>query len=77
MRQCHFGQKTGAGWYRYEPGSRAMTPNSRPLSSPRRRRTPVRNHPTTIGQEEIVERTVYALINEEPYPRGGHRFAGR
>src|SRR5439155_1683522 len=25
--QGHFGQKTGAGWYRYEPGSRTPQPN--------------------------------------------------
>lgn len=59
-----FGQKTGAGWYRYEPGSRAPIPDpeveklieetARASGIERRRITP----------EEIVERTVYALVNE-------------
>jgi 3-hydroxyacyl-CoA dehydrogenase len=59
-----FGQKTGAGWYRYERGSRVPLPNpevprlieecARAAGIPRR----------AVGKEEIVERTVYALINE-------------
>ena len=59
-----FGQKTGAGWYRYESGSRTPLPDpeieeliiatSQELGIERRR----------IGDEEIIERCLYALINE-------------
>jgi 3-hydroxyacyl-CoA dehydrogenase len=55
-----FGQKTGAGWYRYEPGKRDPVPD--PVvenlildNFPKRRK---------ISDEEIVERCVYALVNE-------------
>jgi 3-hydroxyacyl-CoA dehydrogenase len=59
-----FGQKTGAGWYDYKPGDRTAYPSkvveelllehSRALKLTRR----------TISDDEIVERLVYALINE-------------
>jgi 3-hydroxyacyl-CoA dehydrogenase len=59
-----FGQKTGAGWYDYQPGDRKAHPSevvtriileeSSRLGRPRRK----------IGDEEIVERALYALINE-------------
>ncbi|HXG11999.1 MAG TPA: 3-hydroxyacyl-CoA dehydrogenase NAD-binding domain-containing protein, partial [Gemmataceae bacterium] len=59
-----FGQKTGAGWYRYEPGSRVPLPDpavqtiieecAREAGIPRRK----------IDRSEIVEQTIYALINE-------------
>ena len=59
-----FGQKTGAGWYRYEPGSRTPIPDpeiekliidvSTELGFERR----------TIDDAEIVERCMYSLLNE-------------
>ncbi|HUN90719.1 MAG TPA: 3-hydroxyacyl-CoA dehydrogenase NAD-binding domain-containing protein [Burkholderiaceae bacterium] len=59
-----FGQKTGAGWYDYAPGDRTPKPSkvvddmvvahSKALRIERRR----------IGDDEIVERLVYALVNE-------------
>jgi 3-hydroxyacyl-CoA dehydrogenase len=59
-----FGQKTGAGWYDYKPGDRNPVPSeivtqivqeeSVRLGLPRRK----------IGDEEIVARSLYALINE-------------
>ena len=59
-----FGQKTGAGWYRYEKGSRTPIPDpeiealvvsvSKELGFERRE----------ISSEEIVERCMYPLINE-------------
>ncbi len=59
-----FGQKTGAGWYRYPEGSRAPMPDPEVQQlveeSARRAGIPRR----TIAPEEIVERTVYALVNE-------------
>ncbi|BAN23135.1 fatty oxidation complex alpha subunit putative [Caballeronia insecticola] len=59
-----FGQKTGAGWYDYEPGRRDALPSkavdemifaySQEQGAARRR----------IGDEEIVERLVFSLVNE-------------
>ncbi len=59
-----FGQKTGAGWYRYEQGSRVPIPDpaiheliagvSAELGIERR----------TIGDDEIVPRCLYPLVNE-------------
>jgi 3-hydroxyacyl-CoA dehydrogenase len=59
-----FGQKTGAGWYRYEPGSRTpvLDPEVERLIEECAAAAGIRRRP--IGPEEIVERTVYALINE-------------
>ncbi len=59
-----FGQKTGAGWYRYEAGSRA------PLPDPVIEKLIV-GHSKSIGMarraipdEEILGRLLYAMINE-------------
>lgn len=59
-----YGQKTGAGWYDYKPGDRTAYPSqvvdeliekhSKDLGIARR----------AISDEEIVERLVYALVNE-------------
>ena len=59
-----FGQKTGAGWYRYEDGSRSPVPDlaveevicgvSGEMGFSRR----------DIGEDEIIERCLYTLINE-------------
>jgi len=59
-----YGQKTGAGWYRYEPGKRDPIPDpvveelivqcSKEAGITRRK----------ISDEEIVQRLVYALVNE-------------
>jgi 3-hydroxyacyl-CoA dehydrogenase len=59
-----FGQKTGAGWYDYKPGDRKAHPSavvdelvvahSQAAGIARRK----------IGDDEIVERLVYALVNE-------------
>jgi 3-hydroxyacyl-CoA dehydrogenase len=59
-----FGQKTGAGWYRYPEGSR--TPVADPevgrLIEECARSAGIARR--TIPPQEIVERTVYALVNE-------------
>lgn len=59
-----FGQKTGAGWYDYKPNDRTAYPS--PLVNEM-----VENHSRergitrrAISDEEIVERLVYALVNE-------------
>jgi 3-hydroxyacyl-CoA dehydrogenase len=59
-----FGQKTGSGWYRYEAGKREALPDpvveeivlagSKEMGITRRK----------ISNEEIVERCVFALVNE-------------
>jgi 3-hydroxyacyl-CoA dehydrogenase len=60
----HFGQKTGKGYFRYEAGSRTPLPDpeverviaevAARLNRPRR----------SIAPEEIVERTIFPMINE-------------
>ncbi|RZI39847.1 3-hydroxyacyl-CoA dehydrogenase [Herbaspirillum sp. HC18] len=62
-----FGQKTSAGWYDYKPGDRKPYPSqvvndmivkhSADLGIERRK----------ISDQEIVERLVYALVNEAAY----------
>ncbi|HYM48897.1 MAG TPA: 3-hydroxyacyl-CoA dehydrogenase NAD-binding domain-containing protein, partial [Burkholderiaceae bacterium] len=58
------GQKTGKGWYRYEAGDR--TPRSDPEIAEliTKYRDKVGLTPRTIDDEEIVQRCVYALVNE-------------
>jgi 3-hydroxyacyl-CoA dehydrogenase len=59
-----YGQKTGAGWYRYPEGSRAPVadPEVERLIEESARGAGIARR--TIAPEEIVERTVYALVNE-------------
>ena len=62
-----FGQKTGAGWYDYKPGDRKAYPSqvvndmivkhSADLGIERRK----------ISDQEIIERLVFALVNEAAY----------
>jgi 3-hydroxyacyl-CoA dehydrogenase len=62
--QGRFGQKTGAGWYDYQPGERTAKPSqqvndmivaySKEIGVERRQ----------VSDTEIVERLVYALVNE-------------
>jgi 3-hydroxyacyl-CoA dehydrogenase len=62
-----YGQKTSAGWYDYKPGDRKPYP-SQPVNDM------IVKHSKDIGVErrrvsdqEIVERLVYALVNEAAY----------
>ena len=59
-----YGQKTNAGWYRYEKGSRAPLPDAEveTLILAESKRLGVERKP--IADEEIVKRTIYALVNE-------------
>jgi 3-hydroxyacyl-CoA dehydrogenase len=59
-----FGQKTGAGWYRYEPGSRHPIPDPKVMAIIEQYRRQKGITPRTVGSQEIVERCIYALINE-------------
>ncbi|MBN9410065.1 MAG: enoyl-CoA hydratase/isomerase family protein [Burkholderiales bacterium] len=59
-----FGQKTGAGYYRYESGSRTPIPDPEidAVIAACAAEAGIERRP--ISDEEIVERTMYALINE-------------
>jgi len=59
-----FGQKTGAGWYRYEPGSRHPIPDPKVTAIIEQYRRQRGITPRSVGPQEIVERCIYALINE-------------
>jgi len=59
-----FGQKTGAGWYRYEPGSRTPIPDPEIEKLVIDVSTELGFERRTIDDAEIVNRCMYALINE-------------
>ena len=59
-----FGQKTGAGWYRYEPGRRDAIPDPVVEEIVVAYRKELGLAPRRIPREEIVERALYALVNE-------------
>jgi 3-hydroxyacyl-CoA dehydrogenase len=59
-----FGQKTGAGWYRYEAGSRTPIPDPKVTAIIEQYRRQRGITPRTVSAQEIVERCIYALINE-------------
>ncbi len=59
-----FGQKTGAGWYDYAAGKREAIPNAEVVSMIEAHRKTLGIEPRKISDEEIVERLVYALVNE-------------
>ncbi|WP_031404435.1 3-hydroxyacyl-CoA dehydrogenase NAD-binding domain-containing protein [Thiomonas sp. FB-Cd] len=59
-----YGQKTGAGWYRYEPGRRDALPDPEVDALITAYRQEIGISPRTISDAEIVERCVYALVNE-------------
>jgi 3-hydroxyacyl-CoA dehydrogenase len=62
--QGHFGQKTGAGWYTYGGDRRIMGPNPEAVRFAAEAAREAGITPRTIPPTEIVERTVYALVNE-------------
>ncbi len=59
-----FGQKTGKGYYRYEAGSRAPLPDPEVENLIDRTLTKLGRKRRAISEEEILERTMYAMINE-------------
>ncbi|KVC56388.1 3-hydroxyacyl-CoA dehydrogenase [Burkholderia stagnalis] len=62
--QGRFGQKTGAGWYDYVPGERKAKPSAlvdEMVVAYSQERGVARRK---IGDDEIVERLVFALVNE-------------
>ncbi len=59
-----FGQKTGAGWYDYVPGKRDAVPNAEVVKMIEDHRAAQGITPRKISDEEIVQRLVFALVNE-------------
>ena len=60
----HFGQKTGAGWYDYEGGQRKATPSPRTRAMLEAFWKEKGVTPRKFSNAEIVERLIYALVNE-------------
>lgn len=58
-----YGQKTGAGWYRYDENRRAI-PDAKVEKLIEQVAAEAGIERRKISEEEIVERTMYALINE-------------
>jgi 3-hydroxyacyl-CoA dehydrogenase len=59
-----FGQKTGRGWYRYEPGNRKPIADGEVEDMLTKYRQEMGFKARPISDEEIVERCIYALANE-------------
>lgn len=59
-----YGQKTGAGIYRYEPGSRAPVPDPDVRELIREEATRLDVPQREISDREIVERCIYGLVTE-------------
>ena len=59
-----FGQKTGAGWYDYQPGKRDAIPSKLVEEMVEKHRKDQGITPRKISDQEIVERLVYSLVNE-------------
>ncbi|MEB0059833.1 3-hydroxyacyl-CoA dehydrogenase NAD-binding domain-containing protein [Variovorax sp. LG9.2] len=59
-----FGQKTGAGWYDYQAGKRDAIPSKLVLDMIEQHRKDEGITPRKITDDEIVQRLVYALVNE-------------
>ncbi|MFM8768756.1 MAG: 3-hydroxyacyl-CoA dehydrogenase family protein, partial [Rubrivivax sp.] len=59
-----YGQKTGAGWYDYVPGKRDAIPSDVVVKMIEEHRKTLGIAPRKIGDDEIVHRLVYSLVNE-------------
>ena len=62
--QGRFGQKTGAGWYRYEAGRRDALPDPAVDAIIAAYREEIGATPRRIEADEIVDRCILALVNE-------------
>jgi 3-hydroxyacyl-CoA dehydrogenase len=60
----HFGQKTGRGYYRYEPGSRVPQPDPDLQQLVDRTAAAMGIARRAIAAQEITERTLFPMINE-------------
>ncbi len=59
-----FGQKTGAGWYDYMAGKRDAVPSAEVVKMVEDHRVSLGITARKIADEEIVQRLVFALVNE-------------
>jgi 3-hydroxyacyl-CoA dehydrogenase len=59
-----YGQKTGTGWYDYKPGDRTAYPSQQVNEMVVQHSKDIGLKRRDISDEEIVERLVYALVNE-------------
>ena len=59
-----FGQKTGAGWYRYDAGQRDPIPDAVTEQLITQYRSDAGITPRKVGDDEVVERCMFALVNE-------------
>jgi len=62
--QGRFGQKTGRGFYKYEAGNRKPIPDPEVDRIFDAYRSEIKIARRSISDEEIVERLIYALVNE-------------
>src|SRR5256885_273698 len=62
--QGRFGQKTGLGWYRYEAGRRDAVPDPAVEQMLADYRKEIGAQRRAIGEDEIVHRLIFALVNE-------------
>jgi 3-hydroxyacyl-CoA dehydrogenase len=59
-----FGQKTGGGWYDYKEGDRKASPSALVNDMIIKHSADIGVERRQVGEQEIVERLVYALVNE-------------
>lgn len=59
-----FGQKTGGGWYDYKEGDRKASPSALVNEMIIKHSADIGVERRQVGEQEIVERLVYALVNE-------------
>jgi 3-hydroxyacyl-CoA dehydrogenase len=62
--QGRYGQKTSAGWYKYEAGSRAPIPDPAVQKIIEESAAKAGIKRRKIDNDEILDRTLYALVNE-------------
>jgi len=62
-----YGQKTGKGWYKYNLPDRRPIPDPEVEEIINKYRTENKIKTRAIADEEIVERLIYALVNEAAY----------
>ena len=65
--QGRFGQKVGKGWYDYVAGKRDAIPNKDVEDMIAKHRTTLGITARKISDDEIVQRLVFALVNEAAY----------
>ncbi|MEE9315257.1 MAG: 3-hydroxyacyl-CoA dehydrogenase NAD-binding domain-containing protein [Rhizobiaceae bacterium] len=66
----HLGQKSGSGFYSYDPQTRARSENKATTEIINKVRAELGINTRSISDEEIVERTMFALANEGAHVLG-------